>query len=575
MQSTNIKGLFDAGNRKFRIPSYQRSYSWGEKQVTQFIEDLKNAQRQYYLGHFLFEEEEGENENTLLIIDGQQRLTTCVIFFSCLKNELKKRKNQNETIDVDLDDITDYYLKDIHKGIQKFETVADDNNFFLNEIIDSKQNTNDTTTKSQLRIRKAKLFFEKEFEKTETKELERWTELVENAAITQFVVEDKVQAAQIFAFQNDRGKALSKLEIVKSYFMLQIYLLAERKEQANEHIKFLEREFSTIYSQTVRINLKEDDVLTYYWCSIKGYSYDKITDGVKEALQETPGNKIDWIKGIVTGLSQAFNTVEKIEQSTDSYISDLRSLNNMALSYPFFMKAYRVGASEKTISRIAKFLENITFRSLLRGGRADIESRLNSFLTKKFEDDNQINNSIDTMINRIKTDGWWGYWNDNELLRLLDDGWFYQNRVDNYVLWKYELYLCNKNYPLPHKVSFNDLIRNESIEHIAPQMPTNGNPLANGYGKYKDAENGIKSGHWLHCLGNLMLISQSHNSSIGNQPFVNKLDSYGKDNLLHQQKEIQDFVEDKNNPVWDVAAINRRHEKILKAAQEIWNLDKI
>lgn len=34
MQSTNIKGLFDAGNRKFRIPSYQRSYSWGEKQVT-------------------------------------------------------------------------------------------------------------------------------------------------------------------------------------------------------------------------------------------------------------------------------------------------------------------------------------------------------------------------------------------------------------------------------------------------------------------------------------------------------------------------------------------------------------
>ena len=189
---------------------------------------MKNAQRQYYLGHFLFEEE-GENENTLLIIDGQQRLTTCVIFFSCLKNELKKRKNQNETIDVDLDDITDYYLKDIHKGTQKFETVADDNNFFLNEIIDSKQNTKDTTTKSQLRIRKAKLFFEKEFEKTETKELERWTELVENAAITQFVVEDKVQAAQIFAFQNDRGKALSKLEIVKSYFMLQIYLLAERK----------------------------------------------------------------------------------------------------------------------------------------------------------------------------------------------------------------------------------------------------------------------------------------------------------------------------------------------------------
>lgn len=574
MEATNIKGLFEDRNRKFRIPSYQRSYSWEEKQINQFIEDLKNAQSRYNLGHFLFEE--GENENTLLIIDGQQRLTTCVIFFSCLKNELQKRKNQNEIIDVDLENITDCYLKDIRKGTQKFETVTDDNNLFLNEIIDNKQNTKDITTKSQLRIRNAKLLFETEFEKTETKELLRWKQLVEDASITQLVVENKVQAAQIFAFQNDRGKALSKLEIVKSYFMLQIYLLAENEEQANEHIKFLEHEFSTIYSQIVRINLREDYVLIYYWRSIKGYDCGEITVGVKKALQKTSENKIDWIKRFVTGLSQAFNTVEKIELSTDSYIIDLHYLKNMGLSYPFFIKAYRVGASEKTITRIAKFLENITFRSLVRGGRADIESRLNRFLTKEFEDDNQINSSIDTMINRVKNSGYWYYWNDNSLyfqsIGMLD---FYSNTMANYLLWKYELYLCNKNHPRPHNVSFKDLIRKESIEHIAPQKPKNGDPLANGYGKYEDAENGIKSGHWLHCVGNLMLISQSHNSSIGNQHFANKLDSYGKDNLLNQQKEIQDFVEDRNNPVWDVAAIKKRHEKILKAAQEIWNLDKI
>lgn len=574
MEATNIKGLFEDRNRKFRIPSYQRSYSWEEKQINQFIEDLKNAQSRYNLGHFLFEE--GENENTLLIIDGQQRLTTCVIFFSCLKNELQKRKNQNEIIDVDLDDITDYYLKDIRKGTQKFETVTDDNNLFLNEIIDNKQNTKDITTKSQQRIRRAKLLFETEFEKTETKELLRWKQLVEDAATTQLVVENKVQAAQIFAFQNDRGKALSKLEIVKSYFMLQIYLLAENEEQANEHIKFLEHEFSTIYSQIVRINLREDYVLIYYWRSIEGYDCGEITVGVKEALQKTSENKIDWIKRFVSGLSQAFNTVEKIELSTDSYIIDLHYLKNMGLSYPFFIKAYRVGASEKTINRIAKFLENITFRRLICNRRADIESRLNRFLTKEFEDDNQINKSIDTMINSVKNSGYWYYWNDNSLyfqsIGMLE---FYPNRMANYLLWKYELYLCNEDHPRPHKVSFDDLIRNESIEHIAPQTPRNGDPFVNGYGKYNDAENGIVSGHWLHCVGNLMLISQSHNSSIGNQHFAKKLDSYGKDNLLNQQKEIQDFVEDKNNPVWDVAAIEKRREKILKAAQEIWNLDKI
>ncbi len=163
-------------------------------------------------------------------------------------------------------------------------------------------------------------------------------------------------------------------------------------------------------------------------------------------------------------------------------------------------------------------------------------------------------------------------------MNCVDSGSFYQNRVDNYLLWKYELYLCDKNHPKPHQVAFKDLIRNESIEHIAPQTPPNDDPVANGYGIYEDEENsgdGIKSGDWLNCVGNLMLISQSHNSSIGNKPFAEKLSSYGKDNLLNQQREIIDFVEDKNNPVWDKTAIDKRLEKIKKAVKDIWNLDNI
>jgi len=190
------------------------------------------------------------------------------------------------------------------------------------------------------------------------------------------------------------------------------------------------------------------------------------------------------------------------------------------------------------------------------------------------ETEDDFNKYIDSMINKIKTDWWWGYWSDSELMRCVDTGWFYKNRVDNYLLWKYELFLCNESHPKPHQVTFDDLIRNESIEHIAPQTPTNGNPIANGYGVY-EGENGIVSGNWLNCVGNLMLISQSHNSAIGNKPFYEKLDSYGKANLLNQQREIIDFIEDKNNPIWDKAAIERRHTKIKEAVKDIWSLDRI
>ena len=157
----------------------------------------------------------------------------------------------------------------------------------------------------------------------------------------------------------------------------------------------------------------------------------------------------------------------------------------------------------------------------------------------------------------------------------LKSGWFYGNRVDNYLLWRYEQYLCNNNYPTP-KISFGDVISNESIEHIAPQ--TQPNPLENGYGVYEDNENpseGIVSGEWLNCVGNLMLMAGSQNSSLGNRSFLQKLQVYGKDNLLNQQKEVIEFVADKDNPVWDKTSIEKRFNKIVQAAKEIWNLDNI
>lgn len=575
MESLTIQKLFDAKNRQFEIPAYQRSYSWGKTQIEQFIDDLRNASSHYYLGHFLFE---ASSDNTLLIIDGQQRLTTCVIFFSSLRNELSSREQNGENVSIDLDDIADYYIRDIRKRTQKFKTVEYDNNFFVNEVIDRTDSSQEPATRSQEKIRKAKEMFGEVLAKTETNEIERWYNLVQNATITQYVVSNKAEAAQIFAFQNDRGKALSKLEILKSYFMLQIYLSSVDKDLINENIKYLENEFSTIYQRIVNVNENEDDVINYYWRAVsgKGYHSDEIVEGVKKQLSEQ-ADKIVWIKNFVSGVAQAFDTVLKVKKSDYSYIVNLFNLNNMALSYPFFIKCDRCKTSDDTFKRMARFLENITFRSLIRGGRADVESRLNWFLINGGTD-GEINGEIDAMINKIKTDWWWGYWNDNELMRCVDTGWFYKNRVDNYLLWKYELYLCNENHPKPHQVTFKDLIRNESIEHIAPQTPTNGDPIANGYGVYDDKENlqnGIISGNWLNCVGNLMLISQSHNSSIGNKPFAEKLASYGKDNLLNQQKEIIDFVEDKNNPIWDKTAIEKRHEKIKEAVRNIWRLDLI
>lgn len=585
MEST-IKKLFDSAGRKFEIPSYQRAYSWDETQIKQFIEDLKNTRSQYYLGHYLFEKNDG---NTLYVIDGQQRLTTCVIFFSVIKKELEDRQKKGEKIELEVDgemkelegdkDIAHYYLRDQLKGIQRFKTISDDNNFFIDEIIDNKPNHAAVIdTQSKRRIKEVKAIFEKEFSTETTGDLLRWFELVEKATITQYIVKDKTQATQIFAFQNDRGKDLSKLEIIKTYFMLQIYLSSNNDQKIQDDIKYIEDEISVIYKQIERIDMHEDEVLNYYWRAIngRGLNREDVVKGIKDEIASLKIDKATWIKDFISGLSQAFNTIEQIETSTDSCTQDLLRLKKMALSYPFIIKAYKLNVDEKTILRLIKLLENITFRYLIRGGRAAIESRLNNHLVN-FNSAANLNNHIDLIINGLKNDDWWVYWGDKEFTNCLN-GLFYQNRVDNYLLWKYELFISNRNYPTPHNISFDDLIKNESIEHIAPQTPTNGNPTANGYGAYVNKANpveGIVSGEWLNKLGNLMLIAGSDNSSVKNGAFKEKLEIYGKNNLLNQQKEIINFVSDKSNPVWDKDAIEKRQIKIVEAAKEIWNLDYI
>ena len=81
---------------------------------------------------------------------------------------------------------------------------------------------------------------------------------MENASITTYIVKNKLQAAQIFAYQNDRGKRLTNLEVLKAYFMLQIY----QSQNNEDDIVYVEKAFEEIYHNIVLVTVEEDNVLT-------------------------------------------------------------------------------------------------------------------------------------------------------------------------------------------------------------------------------------------------------------------------------------------------------------------------
>ncbi len=95
---TSIKLLFNSGSQ-FSIPRFQREYSWDKKNYQEFIDDMLNCltlennelkNTSYFLGTMLFIGDfvdKNRVDKYIHVVDGQQRLTTFLIFLKvlCLK----------------------------------------------------------------------------------------------------------------------------------------------------------------------------------------------------------------------------------------------------------------------------------------------------------------------------------------------------------------------------------------------------------------------------------------------------------------------------------------------------------
>jgi len=97
--AVKLKELFN-GDRVFNIPKYQRTYAWQEENLEYFLDDLLNQRggKSYFLGTLLFHQKESRGEYEIIdVVDGQQRLTTIIIFMQVIIFLLKDRDSNKIT----------------------------------------------------------------------------------------------------------------------------------------------------------------------------------------------------------------------------------------------------------------------------------------------------------------------------------------------------------------------------------------------------------------------------------------------------------------------------------------------
>jgi len=574
-----VSSFFGQQRIQYSIPAYQRAYSWEELQTKTFLEDLiehKNSDKNnpYCYGNILLETiSEGKKYE---IIDGQQRITTLSIFLRALLNTFHIRIDQGIVLKTSKDekiiieDEEDNYFKD--HGVIKLRPTVFDQACYDTIIIDNLDSYN-CITPSQKRMLSAKRYFSQELIKLSDHDLVCVFETVQNAIINHIELTGKKESALMFELQNNRGKDLTNLEKLKSFLMYQLYVYSDPNE-TDANIEYVSNQFNPIYNivnqlplqpgdedeESVNTVVNEDSILMYhsYAYSKKNFSYRNLNDIIDEFKAIPREEKVSWIRNYALTLYSSFSSIQTVLTMRDGNLDKLKKMKLPFFVYPFIIK----GANNRdSLPKLFSIMEILSFRYKLINSRADIRSRLNELIREYNGDNDALAANMKLKMEEAY------YWSDKRFLDILN-GSMYQNNMKNYFLWEYEQYLQRSGY-----VCGNVTITDESIEHISPRTESD-ETLTSGYevdtnGFYtKDFRE-----NYLDKLGNLMLISGSHNSSIGNKPFKDKLQSYNENPLLRQQAQIKNFVEDESNPVWNSQSIDKRHAEMMEFALRRWSLD--
>lgn len=538
-----VKDLFEKFDY-IKVPDYQRAYSWEEKQIEQFLLDIKeylDKDINYYIGHFLFEKNK-DNEKIGYIIDGQQRLTTIIIFLSSAFEKIKKLNNG----ELSAEELNIYKSIIENNGEIKFSTVDYDNKLFKERVIGREKGVIKPETQSQNRILEAVKYFNKKLEKETIENLTNMVKIIINASCTLNEVLNQSEAVQMFIYQNDRGKHPTDLEIIKSLFMYNVYNCSDNKINDLNYIK---EKFETIYKNISYIEklVNENDVLRItlktYYKNLNESSIDRIKEDINNNIAK---DKLNFIKSFTEELEKNFQYLKYFFEDEKKYLY-IHSIITLGINidiYPFIVGIYRFEINEDDKKKLIESLENLLIRMKIIGSRAYVTYRIGEPY-KNFLEEGDITSIID-IINEMKisTNYWWGHWNNDKLIASVENG--VNGNIAKFILWKYENSFGDRSFEFRYdKEKIN-------LEHIAPQTEPPTKP--HGYGDYNDEE----FTNLIYCLGNLILLSEKHNKSIGNTTFYEKYKTY---TYLKQQEEIRNMVSE--NGTWGKSMIKKRKKKIV------------
>lgn len=360
-QLQTLSNLFNSSI--FRIPDYQRGYAWQLQQLDDFWSDLINLDldREHYTGVITLKQipkqsiPENSSERWLVergnhvyhVIDGQQRLTTCVILLQCFLETARQLPENtglqdNEIVFCDdrLDELISTYLwkKNANSTLTTYKFGYETDNpsylFFRHRILDEPNSGTIAETFYTLNLQNAKTYFLKQLQEVVKEKGPKGLEGIFKRLTTQFLfnpytIQQSFDEFVAFETMNNRGKRLSNLELLKNRLIYLSTLYEDReadaavKKQIRDNINDAWREVYHQLGRNKNHPLNDDDFLRAHWIMYFMYSRRKGDDYVKFLLSDKfTAKKVLQKKAVAVSLEEVEEVIEQTTQEDDEDIEE-------------------------------------------------------------------------------------------------------------------------------------------------------------------------------------------------------------------------------------------------------------
>lgn len=539
------------GPKQFVIPIYQRTYSWTLKQCEQLWKDILRSGRDdsvrgHFIGSVVYVQKGLYNASgiqPLLVIDGQQRLTTASLLLLALAEAAEERGTE---LELTPKKIRNYYLRNAdEEGDLRYKLLLTRSDQTTHVAL---VNETDVPADASPRLMQNFAFFQKEI--AAVNDLAVVYKGIDKLIVVDISLDREHDNPQlIFESLNSTGLDLSQADLIRNYVLMGL----EPKEQKKLYDEFwfpMEQSFgqenyAASFDRFMRdyltIRVGRIPNIREVYAEFKAYVSGKNGPSIMDAVADIYAFSKHYVRIALDG--------ERDEALRDG-LSDIQTLK-VDVSYPFLLEVYddmsKGLVAKDDVVQIIRLVESYVFRRAVCGIPTNSLNKTFASLARSVDKSNYLQS---TALAMAVKDAYIRFPDNREFRSELLAKNIYDFARRDYLLSKLE------NFDRKEKVNVSEY----TVEHVMPQNPK----LSPEWQAELGPEWKRVQDTYLHTLGNLTLTG--YNSELSDRSFSEKqtMDGGFRGSPIRLNKSLA------NLDHWNENAIKARTQAIADLVEKVW-----